>query len=408
MTDNIFRRAPNQEGYWLNADRLRAYSVIFITIYAIAAVAWVFMSNGMVDPTGKPLGYDFTLFWSASKVALGGDFVGVFDQEKMFAVEHQLIQAEKGLYPWNYPPQYLLVVLPLSLLPYVTAFFVWNLALLAFFLVVVYRWAPSPLTVLVAIAFPATFWNLTHGQNGILVAALLGGALLVLDRRPILAGVLIGLMSFKPHMGLLIPIALLAGRHWTAFASATATTIAFALLSTVVVGLDGWSAFLHSLSAISGYVESGANPWPRMTSLFTGLRMLGVDTAVAYAAQIASAIMAAVIVGWVWSRRGALAMRAAVLAAAIPLATPYAFDYDLAMLAIPMAILAADGYRRGWFSGEREVLIVIWLTPLVATNLASGVGVHIGYLCVLALFLTCTRRALAPSEAFLRPFPARA
>ena len=408
MTEAIFRRAPNQEGYWLTAERLRAYSVIFITIYVIATVVWVFMSTGMIDPTGKPLGYDFTLFWSASKVALGGDFVGVFDQQKMFAVEHELIPAQKGLYPWNYPPQYLLVVLPLSLLPYVVSFFVWNLVWLVLFALVVYRMAPTPLTILITLAYPATFWNLTHGQNGLLVAALLGGALLLLDRRPIVAGLLIGLMSFKPHMGILIPFALLAGRHWTAFTSAAVTTIGFALISSAVVGIDAWAAFLNSLSAISHYVETGANPWPRMTSLFTGLRMLGVESTAAYAAQIASAIMAAVVVSWVWWRGAALAMRAAVLAAAIPLATPYAFDYDLAILAIPMALIATDGYRRGWLAGEREVLILTWLTPLVATNLAAGVGVHVGYLCVLTLFLTCVRRAMAPRDAFLRPFPAGA
>lgn len=396
---SFFKPASNQENYWLNAERLRAYSVIFILVYLVMAIFWVSQSENMVDVTKKPLGYDFITFYSASKLALGGNVLGVFDHDTIFRMEHEVISGHESLYPWNYPPQFLLVVLPLSLLSYTAAFFVWSFAGLAAFLFVAHRITPSPLTLFVAAAFPATMWNLTHGQNGFWTMALLGGALLLLDRRPIIAGILIGVMTFKPHLGILIPVALLFGRYWAAFISASVTAVLFAAASHLLVGTEGWSVFVNGLGSMSEYVEQGHAPWARMVSLFTGLRMLGVPIGLAYGFQFVAAIAVAVAVAVVWFRDTPFDMRAAVLAAGAPLATPYVFDYDLALLAIPIGLMALDGVRRGWLHGEREVMIVAFLTPLFATNLAAATGVHLGYLCTLALFLICVRRALAPEGA---------
>lgn len=398
---NLFQPAQNQTDYWLNAERLRVYSIIFIAVFLAAAVVWVSLADGMIDRTDKPLGYDFIAFYSASKIALGPDPTAVFDQMTMFRTEHALIPADRGLFPWNYPPQYLLVVLPLSLLPYVASFFTWTLFGFALYLAMIYRFAPSRLTLLVVCAYPAVFWNLTHGQNGLLLAALFGGAMLFLEKRPLLAGILIGLMSFKPHMGLLIPIALICQRQWIPFASAAVTTVLFAVVSTAVFGIDSWAAWWKSLEAIRTYVEIGANPLPRMTSMFTALLLLGVDVALAYAVQIVLALGVAGCVAWVWLRAAAYEMRVAVLVAGTPMVTPYVFDYDLAMQAIPIALIVWDGMRRGWLRGEREILILAWVTPLLATNLAVGTGLHIGYLCMLTLFAIAVRRAFAPAGSLV-------
>lgn len=400
MTGSLFLRARNQDGYWLGAERAQLFAIIVISAYLVAAVVWVIKSNGMLDPGNKPLGYDFVTFWVASKLALNGDFVSVYDKAQFLALQREIVPGTKALFLWNYPPQFLLVVMPLALLPYFTAFFAWTLAAFALFLFVVHRFAPTQATLLLATAFPATFWNMTHGQNGFVLAALFGGAMLLLERRPILAGVLIGLMTFKPHLGLLIPIALLFGRHWTAFAAAAATTVIFALVSTAVVGVDAWVAFLRELPTINGLLETGKLPWKRMVSAFANLRMLGVGLEFAYASQILSALVAAALVALVWMRCAATALRAAVLVAGAPLATPYVFDYDLAMLAVPIAAIAWDGLQRGWLAGEREVLIAVWLAPMLATVLAANTGIPLGYLWALALFLIAVRRALAPAEAF--------
>ena len=396
MIESFFRSARNQSGYWLHTGRLRGYSVVIIVVYVLSAVAWIATSEGLVDPTDKPLGYDFIAFFSASKIALDGDFVAVFDQMQMLAVQQEVIPGNRSIYTWNYPPQFLVVVLPLALLPYVAAFFAWTIASLGLYLLVVHRFAPSPITRLLAAAFPAVLWTAAQGQNGFVLAALFGGAVLLLDRRPILAGVLIGLLTFKPQIGLLIPVALLFGRRWTIFASATATTLAFAALSIAVVGIETWPAFWKTVPLLSSMLEDGRLPWNRMTSLFSGLRMLGAGVEFAYAMQFASALVAAAAVAWVWMREAPTVLKAAVLVAGAPLAPPYVFDYDLVILAIPIAIIAWDGVRRGWLEGEREVLIIAWAAPILATSLAAGTGVQVGYLCVLALFVVAVRRAVGP------------
>lgn len=400
MTSTLFLPARKQDGYWLGAERAQLLAIIVISAYLVAAVVWVVRSDGMLDPGGKPLGYDFVTFWAASKMALNGDFLAIYDKAQFFALQREIAPGTKSLFLWNYPPQFVLVVMPLALAPYGVAFFAWTLAAFAFFLAVVHRFAPAPTTLLLAAAFPATFWNMTHGQNGLLLAALFGGAMLLLERRPVLAGVLIGLMTFKPHLGLLIPIALLFGRQWTAFAAAAATATVFALAGTAVVGVDAWDAFLRELPAINGLLENGKLPWKRMVSAFSSLRMLGARLELAYAVQVLSALAAATGVALVWSRTKAPGLRAAVLAAGAPLATPYVFDYDLAMLAVPMAAIAWDGMQRGWLSGERKTLIAVWLAPILATVVAANTGIPLGYPCVLALFLVAVRRALAPAVAF--------
>src|SRR5690606_9608280 len=132
-----------------------------------------------------------------------------------------------------YPPVFLLVCAVLGLLPYLPAFYLFQALTLPAYLLVARRtlretgWAGWVL----ALAAPAAYWNFGLGQNGFLTAALFGGALLLVDRRPVLAGVLFGLICYKPHFGLLIPVALAASGNWRAFAGATASVLAVAALS---------------------------------------------------------------------------------------------------------------------------------------------------------------------------------
>ncbi len=175
MIESFFRAARNQSGYWLHAGRLRGYSVVIIVVYVLSSVAWIATSEGLVDPTDKPLGYDFIAFFSASKIALGGDFVAVFDQMQLLAVQQEVIPGNRSIYTWNYPPQFLVVVLPLALLPYSAAFFAWTGASLWLYLLVVHRFAPSPITRLLAAAAVAWVW-MREAPTVLKAAVLVAGA----------------------------------------------------------------------------------------------------------------------------------------------------------------------------------------------------------------------------------------
>jgi hypothetical protein len=386
-------------GRIFTAHRLFAYPLIFLTVYVIASIAWLSLSTDMLDPRQKPLGYDFITFWAGSWLTLNDNPAAVFDPAKIFAAERIAVPASEKLFLWHYPPTFLLAVAPLSLLPYVAAYLLWVTVTFAGYVLVIRKLAPQPQTVLLLIAFPGTFLNLLHGQNGFIAAALLGGALMTLERRPVLAGILIGLLSFKPHFGVLLPIALACGGHWRSFGVAAATTIAFAAVSALCLGLDPWIAFWNNIPLARAVFEEGLIRWSKLPSLYAALRLAGLGLAAAYILHGLLAISVAVAVAWVWRRRPPLALRAAMLVTGTLLVTPYLFDYDYVLLAVPIALLAMDGYVRGWLAYERAVLVAAWVMPLFAVGLADATSIQLGPIFVAALFLVAARRALvsAPS-----------
>ena len=387
--------SPVAGSHWLTASRLTVYPRIFLAVFIMSASGWMLLSQDMLDPQGKPIGYDFITFWSASQLSLGGEPAAAFDAAKLFEVEQATVPGIDKPFLWHYPPTFQLVTLPLALVPYIFSYLIWaSLTLLAFVLVIA-KLAPSPRTIWIALAFPGTYINFLQGQNGFLTAALFGGAVLCLEKRPILAGILIGLLSYKPHLGLLIPLALICGRQWTAFLSAAITTVIFALVATLAIGTESWVAFWNDIPVVRLVVEQGLLPWTEMPSLYTALRLVGLSDVPAYVAQLCLALAVAVAVALVWLRRVPTPVAAAVLVSGTLLVTPYSFNYDLTLLAVPMALLAWDGYRHGWLRGEREVLVLIWLLPLVMAPIAIVTSIQVGFIGLVAMFAIALRRARA-------------
>jgi len=393
MTTYARQDAASLAGRFFTAHRLFAYPLIFLTVYVVAGLVWLGMSSEMLDPRDKPIGYDFITFWAGSWLTLHDAAAAVFDPVKIMAAEQIAVPASEKMFLWHYPPTFLMVVAPLSLIPYTLAYILWSTVTLVFYALVIRRMAPQPQTVLLLIAFPGVFLNFFHGQNAFITAALLGSAMLTLERRPILAGILIGLMSFKPHLGVLIPLALLCGRHWQAFAAAAITTIVFAALSVLVLGVEPWIAFWHNIPVARAVFEEGLIRWGKLPSLYAALRLAGAGLETAYALHFLLAAVVTAVVGWVWWRKPSLPLRAAVLVTGSLLVTPYVFDYDYALLAIPLALLAMDGHVRGWLPYEREVLALTWVMPLIAVGLADSIGIQIGPFCIAALFAIAARRA---------------
>ncbi len=380
--------------HWLNQRRLRAYPWLFLAAFALIAGAWVLSSDVGLDVEGKPLGYDFVSFWSASSLALEGEAAASYQPERILETGRRAIPELETRFIWSYPPTFHLVVLPLGLLPFLWSYLLWFLVWLVPFLVVIRQLAPAPETLMLALAFPGTLLNLAQGQNGLMVAALFGGAMLLLDRRPVLAGILIGLMSCKPQFGLLIPIALLCGRRWTAFIAAALTTLAFAAAALLAFGPQDWLAFYANLEFATAVLEDGRLPWAKMPSLFAALRLLGTPVDWAYAAQGAMALVAAAAVALVWWRRVPLPLAAAVLTSGALLVSPHVNDHDMALLAVPIAILAWHGHRAGGLRGEREILAAAWLAPVITAIVAEPTHLQMGFLFILALFALAVTRAL--------------
>jgi hypothetical protein len=391
---------------WLNQERLSVYPKIIAVMYLLV-LGFLFLGDPrLINWQDCPVGGDFSHYWTAASLALKGEPAAVYDYSRLGAAMENSFGMKIPLV-WIYPPVFLLMILPLALFPYLSALAVWLCFSLSGYLLVMSRLAPHPVTIWLALAFPATLQNCIHGQNGFLSAALLGGGLWLLDRNPGISGFLLGLLCFKPHLAALVPVALLAGRRWKALGAMAATISGLIVGSYLILGSSVWSAFFHNLPSSMKVLNSGelsgnvALLLQKMTTIFSAVLLVGGGFWAAKVTQIVVALAAVTAVAWAWSREGSAAIRAAVLVLGILLFTPYEFVYDLTILALPLAWLGWEGYTRGWHRGEKTFLFLGWLTPIFAPLIAKATHVQITPLLLMALMFLAMRRALqdSPEEA---------
>lgn len=382
----------NAGGYWLNAQRLRAYPVIFLGVYVVTGLCWVLLSADMVDIRGTPLGADFITFWAASHLGLHGNPSDAYDILKIHAAE-KLVAPATGMFAWLYPPTFFALILPLAKLPYLVSYLFFMLTTLAGFLAVMWKVLPTRQSLLLALAFPGVLVNFMNGQNAFLTAALAGLGLLLLQKRPVLAGVCIGLLAIKPHLAVLFPLALLITAAWSAMLSAAITSALLIGLSTVLLGPQVWDAFLGSLTYARQLNEQGALPWEKMPTVFAGARALELSLTTAYVLHISIALLGTLGMVTVWRRSADLRLRSASFVAATLLISPHLFVYDLLWLALPIAWLTRHGMAHGWRHGERELLILSWLYPLIGLGMAEPLGIQLGPLISIGLLLMTLRHS---------------
>jgi len=334
-------------------------------------------ANG-VDVIGYPIGRDFINIWAGPRLAFGDRLWALFDLKAYNAG----IGAEFGrplpTHGWSYPLFVLLAFWPLAQLPYFAALAVWTFGLFAIFAGVTLSQIERPLrpiALLLLLLAPATLINTVGGQNGFLTAALLLGGILALDRRPLLAGVLFGLLTFKPQLGLVLPFALVALGAWRTIAAAAVTAIALVAASIAAFGLDPWRAYFEvsGVSLIS-LVEQFHAFWTlMMISVLGAARTFGLSQPVALAIQVAVAIPVLALAIWAVRLTEDSSRRAFVLVTATVLVTPYTLNYDLTALSAVILWRLTDPRPIGRARGV--VLALGWLIPLGAMYLNNrGIG----------------------------------
>ncbi len=222
------------------------------------------------------------------------------------------------------------------------------------------------------LAFPAVFWTLGTGQNAFPTAGLFAAATWHIDRRPIVAGLLFGALCYKPHFGLLIPIALAAGGHGRAFAAAGGAVLALVGLSGWTFGWQSWAAFLHAMTGSQSVYTTHAIDLAGLASPFGAMLVFGQEPWRASIVQAIVTLGAAALVGIVWQRRLSLPIRAAVLLAAIPVATPIVMFYDLMLTGVAIAWLVRAGRTSGFAPWTKTLLAVSFVLPLLSGNLGGA------------------------------------
>ena len=386
-----------REARWLNRTRVRAYAAILLVMSTFAAMLWVALADGLIDRRGKPIGTDFAAYYAAGRLALAGRPEAAFSPAAHYAEQQATFApVQVPAYGWLYPPTFLLVATAIAALPYGAALASWMAASLALYLralapVIAGHGATGWLLVL---AYPGVFVNLGHGQNGFLVAALLGGGLLALPARPIAAGVLFGLLSFKPQFGLLLPLVLLATGNWRALAAAALSALALAALSYAAFGAECWRLFMTDAAPLNVVaLETGMAGWHKLQSLFAALRQWGAPIWLAYGGQAVLGVAVAVLVVRLWLTGAAHDLKAAALAAGAVLASPHVFDYDLMLLALPIAALARAGLASGFRAWEKSILVAAFVLPMLSRTVAQTTTIPLGVIVPALLLWAIARRA---------------
>ncbi len=301
---------------------------------------------GLLNAAGSPVGGDFSQFYVASAVTRAQGARQNYD-ESVYQQEYQKIIGGQLNYRWVYPPSFLLLVYPLSLMPYTAALAVWLAATLVFYLLAMPRLPAHFLGVWLSLAFPAVFLNALNGQNGFLTAGLWGAGLLLLKARPWSAGLVLGCLSYKPHLALLLPLALVAGGHWRALGGACLSVAGLAAVSSLVFGWSVWPEFCQSLGRSLDLLGKAGPLWEKMISVYAAAMLAGLGQHWAWFLQglVTAAVCGGVL--WLWRIPGPERLRYAGVVLGSLLATPQAYYYDLALLALPLTWLALEGLEQG-------------------------------------------------------------
>ncbi|MCP4618091.1 MAG: DUF2029 domain-containing protein [Bradyrhizobium sp.] len=328
--------------------------------------SWIYESSGLGSPT------DFVNVWAAGRLVLDGTPALAYDWDIQKKIEVAVLgQGFDGYFAWHYPPPFLFVATFLAQFPYAVAFIGWMAISIVPYLAVIRGIVGRPFGLMLAIAFPMVFTNTLVGQNGFLTAALIGGTLYLLPVRPVLAGICLGLLSYKPQYGLLFPLVLIAAGRWRAFTSAAVTVVVLAFVSWLAFGIEAWKAFFHWMPRFSqAFLSEGHAAWWKLQSLYALLRFVGFGESFAWAVQwVFSAAVATTLV-LMWRSRVPYTLKAAALAAGTLLITPYLFMYDMTVLAIPVAFLVRIGLQSGFRPYELPALALA--AAMVITFMFTG------------------------------------
>lgn len=365
---------------------------LFYTIQLVWMMGIAIQNNGLVV-AGKPFGTDFLSFYAASKLALSGTPELAYSIDAHWAVQKALFGEDIDYYAFFYPPIFLLYCLGFGFLPYLAAVSLWITLGFCAFWAVAKRLGGEAISLFMLLAFGGTYITIVFGQNAFLSTALIGAFVLFVPNRPVFAGVMVGLLAFKPHLGILIPFVLIAAGLWRSFFSASLTVFALVLTSLFVFGIETWCAFISNTHMAFVALEENYIGNEKMHSLFGAARLLGAPLWFAYSFQLICAVIVLCINIYSARRLNNKGDVAVIMACSIPLMTPFILNYDLTLLAIPLIWLFRKGLSTGFNTAERVMMLLAFCIPYFANGLARDLHIPLAPFVVIGLFCLIVTRA---------------
>jgi hypothetical protein len=372
-----------------------------LALTALASVALFFPiadailrpAGGLLDVTGHALGRDFVNVWNGPRLAFAGEVSRLFDVVSYQASLEDAFGAGFPRHNWSYPPHALPLFALFGAPPYLPALALWLGLTMAAFLAVIAAVAPAgqrSVWIALAALSPASLIDVAFGQNGHLTAALTLGAIACLDRRPLLAGVLIGVLTIKPHLGVLIPFALIAIGAWRTIAAAAVTTLALGAMSVALFGWEPWRLYLEVTTGVQAEIlTTGPGLFVAMMPTVYQSAKVAFGPLLATPLLAATTIVVAPLAILAFRRAPDAASRALALTVGTMLTLPYAFNYDMVMLAGAIV----------WWLSTREapgsdlaLLLPAWAAPMLILPL-SLFGAPLGPLALAAAFVVAARPA---------------
>lgn len=345
-------------------------------VAGLLALAWVVHATveALLAPGVQPdfANKDFANYWAAGKLVLSGRTADLFGPQPVY-FEH--LKAAFGAdYPWHnwsYPPHYLLLVWPLGFFGYKTAMMLFLGVTCIFYLRAVGEFAGRRNHLVWIALLPLLAHNLWAAQNGYLFAGCAIAALALRGRRPVLAGIFLGVLTIKPQLGLLFPFLLLAERRWLVIVSASMTTIALVVLSSAVFGLENWQGYLGEVVPYQALVmrELNGTFLEMLPSVYGALRNWGVasETALPVHLVVAVPVFLSALAGFFLARSDE--DRSILLLVATFAVSPYALTYDLGLLAPALGLLAARLADTDRVAGA--ILVAAILLPVIMIPLGA-------------------------------------
>ena len=383
---------------WLRRHRPRLVRIL-LGLQVFGLLFFIAGTHGAFGPMpSPPTTTDFASFYTAGRLANQGRAGDAYDAASHGQAEAAVIAPGVAEKRFLNPPVFLLVCAPLARLPYLAAFVLFEAITFAAWLALAARIAGSFAQAVACLAaIPAVWWALGWGQNSFLSASLMAAGTLLLTSRPLLAGAALGALCFKPHFGVLIPVALLAGRHWRAVLGAALSMALLVLLSIACFGLDAWRAFLAMAAHSRQTVETGIALAGHI-DLAGAVRLAGAPAGQGWVVQAVLSLTAAACVAWAWSPRrcrGEPELARAILVAGTMAAMPFLLFYDLVMGGVAAAWLvrALQRRERPMLAGDETGLAVCMVLSLVAFPAAVKLHLAVG-VCVAPLLVWLSMRRL--------------
>lgn len=358
----------------------KAVVIAFLCMTAALAFYYFWMlfslnADGLSRFSRKLPYWDFSNLWAGGRFALDGNVSLLFDPEAYRAALRAMFNPKLPDQEWSYPPSFLLIGAPLAMLPILPAYLIWTLGTTAALYAAILPLKLPPLARAAILLSPAMMMNALLGQNGALTTALLVAGLWHAPKRPWLAGLLFGLLSMKPHLGMLVPVCLLASGNWRAIFASAISTAAVVVMTGLIFGWQTWAGFIDVTGPLMTAIMEAPYLQPYQTNaltIFIAARWLGFGLGVAYSFQILFSLLAAFAAGWLWRPGNCpdLGYRISVTLLLVLVATPYGYSYDAIMTAVASVWLILREKRIPIaFHG-----LVWWLPQWVASLHLTGFG----------------------------------